>query len=72
MDTQNIKILNHLKHDSITSWEAWEKYHVTRLSARIYDLKQLGYDIRSVREENDETGSHYARYFLLGTVKSKP
>ena len=66
MDTQNIKILNHLKHDSITSWEAWEEYHVTRLSARIYDLKQLGYDIRSVREENDETGTSYARYFLLG------
>lgn len=71
MDTQNLKILNHLKHDSITSWEAWEKYHITRLSARIYDLKQLGYDIRSVREENDN--SHYARYFLLGQpLKVKP
>ena len=71
MDTQSIKILNHLKPDSITSWEAWEKYHGTRLSARIYDLKQLGWDIRSVREENEN--SHYARYFLLGQpLKVKP
>ena len=69
MDTQNLKILNHLKHDSITSWEAIQKYHVTRLSAVIYNLKEMGWDIRSVREENPETGSHYARYFLLGRSK---
>lgn len=43
MDTQNIKILNHLKHGSITSWEAIQKYHITRLSARVYELKQMGY-----------------------------
>ena len=70
METQDIKILNHLKHDSITSWEAIQKYHVTRLSARIYNLKQMGYDISSIREQNDETGAHYARYFLLGTAKN--
>ena len=71
MDTQNIKILNHLKHGSITSWEAIQKYHITRLSARVYELKQMGYDIKSVREEDDD-GSHYARYFLLGGGTTNP
>ena len=45
---QNKKILNHLKeHKKITSYEAFEKYRITRLSARIHDLREQGHNITS-------------------------
>ena len=65
-ETQKSMVLYHLKNQkSITSWEAITKYHITRLSAIIYDLRQEGYDIQSTRERNEETGTNYARYTLL-------
>ena len=46
--TQNDRILRHLKdYGTITTWEAIQEYGVTRLSARIKDLKDLGYGINS-------------------------
>lgn len=39
-------ILNHMKkYGSITSKEAFELFGCTRLSARIYDLRDKGYQI---------------------------
>lgn len=32
------------KHGSITSWQAFEDLGITRLSGRIHDLTQKGYD----------------------------
>lgn len=61
-------VLNHLKkHKSITSWEAIQLYKATRLSAIIFELKKRGYEFSTVREENPETGSHYARYYLIAS-----
>lgn len=66
METQDLIVLRHLKqHGHITSWEAITKYHITRLSAKIYNLRQLGYHINSVYEQNEETGANYVRYFLI-------
>ena len=66
METQDLIVLNHLKqHRSITSWEAIQKYRITRLSARIFNLRDKGYDIISIYETNEETGTRYARYTLL-------
>lgn len=66
METQDLIILHHLKqHRSITSWEAIQKYRITRLSARIFNLRKKGYDIRSVIEKNEETGTRFARYVLI-------
>jgi len=66
METQDLIVLRHLKqHRHITSWEAITKYHITRLSAKIYNLRQLGYNITSQYERNDETGANYVRYFLI-------
>ena len=46
--TQNQKILEHLRiHNSITSLESFEKFGITRLSARIYDLRCDGHNIKS-------------------------
>ena len=67
-ETKSSKVLNHLKkHRSITSWEAITLYKATRLSAIIFNLKEKGYEFKTVREENEETGTHYARYFLVGS-----
>lgn len=43
--SQKERILNHLKrYGSITSWESFEIYGATRLSAIIYNLKKDGYE----------------------------
>ena len=69
-ETQKSMVLEHLKHDhSITSWGAIMKYHITRLSAVIYDLRHEGYDIQTTREYNEKTGSNYGRYTLIGDKK---
>lgn len=42
--TQVEMIEKHLKDfGSITTWESYSEYGITRLSARIADLKELGY-----------------------------
>lgn len=61
--SQNQKILNHLKeHKKITSIEAFEKYRITRLSARIHDLREQGHKITSDMVYGNEC--RYAVYRL--------
>lgn len=44
-------ILNHIiSHGSITSMEAFELYGITRLSGRIFDLRERGHKIIGVKE----------------------
>lgn len=62
--TQVTSILEHLMaYGSITSWEAIQRYRITRLSAIIYILKKMGYKITTAFESNEET--HWARYTLI-------
>lgn len=43
--SQVMLILNYLKDfGSITTFESYEEFGITRLPSRIYDLKQLGYE----------------------------
>jgi len=64
--SQNMKILNHMqKIGGITSWEAIMGYGITRLSARIKDLKDVGHSILGVWETNDKTKKKYKRYFVV-------
>lgn len=52
--TQKQIILDHLKnHGSITSIEAIEKYRITRLSDRIFNLRNDGIDIKTTRKTVD-------------------
>lgn len=45
---QSEKILRHLQDiGSITPWEAIRQYGITRLGARIYDLKRQGHPIET-------------------------
>lgn len=66
--TQTGRILRHLNdYGSITPLEALEQYGIMRLGARIWDLKQLGYDIETIMERAiNKYGEtvHYARYLL--------
>ena len=61
--TQRQQVLNHLQqHGSITSWEAIQKFHATRLSGIIFALRKQGHPIKSTMESNGD--KHYARYTL--------
>ena len=46
--TQEKAVTQHLREfGSITSWEAFELFGITRLSARIYELRKAGWNIAS-------------------------
>ncbi len=63
-NTQEVLILNHLKkHKYITSWEAIQSYRITRLSARIFELREKGNSI--ITNYNTINGKRFAEYTLL-------
>ena len=69
-NTQELQILNHLKkHKYITSWEAIQEYRITRLSARIYELREKGYQI--ITKNITENGKTFAEYSLISTTLLK-
>ena len=63
--TQKEQVLNHLKKNgSITTMVAFNRYQITRLSARIWELRKDGYEITT--ENEARKGKTYARYRLKG------
>ena len=47
--SQEQKVLSHLKrYAGLTTLTAFERYGISRLSARIFELREEGYDIVSV------------------------
>lgn len=70
--TQEQIVLEHLKlnRDGITQMEATLIYGITRLSSRIYNLRKLGYNIRStnVIKHKGKKTINYARYTLGETA----
>ena len=69
--TQCDRVLQFMKDNgSITSWEAFTELGVTRLSARIWELKQMGYRFSKRRMESINRYNepvHYDRYTLEET-----
>lgn len=54
------QILDWLKSGhSITNRQAYEKFGIIRLSAIIYDLRQGGYDIKTVILDNENQEAKY-------------
>lgn len=52
MNMQCDKLLNYLQnHAGITPKDAWNELGIYRLSARVFDLRRLGYDIVTFRKE---------------------
>ena len=66
--TQCEKVLMHMKlHGSITPMDAFSNYGIMRLGARIFDLKNMGHDIRMEMEEGHNRygeAVRFARYRL--------
>ena len=62
--SQEDVVLKHLReHGSITSMTAFRLYDITRLSAKVFNLREDGYDIMTLREVSP-SGKHYGRYVL--------
>ena len=68
MVTKTQKVLDYLKKGKkITSWEAITKFRATRLSARIFNLKEKGYPIKSelvYDVDSDGEPIKYSEYWL--------
>ena len=61
--TQTEQILNHLKRGkSITPIQALNRFGCLRLSARIWEIKESGVEVKSKLESKN--GKTYAKYFL--------
>lgn len=62
MLTQTDDILAHLQRgETITPGEAWERYGIARLGARIWDIKQAGFDVQTERIEVSTSRGRKAR-----------
>lgn len=63
--SQKQQILNYLKQgNSLTQLEALNKFRCLRLAAVVNILRDNGYNIVTMMETNEQTGSRYARYVL--------
>lgn len=64
IESQNKAILKHLEAgNTITAIEALKMFGCFRLSARIFDLKEMGHDIAS--ELVFENGKKFSNYYLI-------
>ncbi len=65
---QEAKVLDYMrKHGRISQWIATQELHILRLGARIWDLKQKGYPIRSemiYRVDEDGNRTKWKEYWL--------
>ena len=55
-------ILKHLRHSSLTSMQAFQEYGITRLAARILDLRGYGHDIKTTILHKN--GKNFAVYSI--------
>jgi len=70
--TQAETVIRHIKSlGSISPQEAYRDYQITRLAARILDLKKAGYHIKTDMREHPLTGTRYARYTLVLETSGK-
>lgn len=68
--SQNGRIIDYLtRNGSITQLDAMKDLGIMRLGARVFDLKERGYNIQTVMVEDlNRFGepTRYARYYLKG------
>ena len=64
------KVLEYMEAGhTITSMDAFRKFHATRLSDIIFRLRKRGYKITAHREKSKD-GTAYARYELIGEAQN--
>ena len=62
--TQEYKVLRHMREfGSITPIQAFKTYEITRLAAKVFELRRKGYNIVTT-QETSRNGATYARYVL--------
>lgn len=68
--TQNEMILDYLnKNGSITTYESFTELFITRLSARIHDLKKMGYEFNEewiTKKNRYGKNCSFKKYILRG------
>lgn len=67
--SQTKVVLEYLKaHSHLTSIEAFENWHITRLADVVYKLRKRGHDIETItcNGVNDFGAYTYAEYRLIG------
>ena len=70
MTSQTDNILDYLERGySLTAIECIELFGCFRLAARVYDLRDLGYDIAMVKIETP-SGKRVGRYTLMPPAKT--
>ena len=69
---QNARVLDWLRRwGSITDTEARDKLKISRVGARIYDLRKRGHDILTERIPLKDAPAFYrARYVLIAEAKA--
>ncbi|MDG1314839.1 MAG: helix-turn-helix domain-containing protein [Flavobacteriaceae bacterium] len=65
---QQILIFLRNSNTGITSWDAIQNFRCTRLADIIFKLKEKGYGIETIMEQNNGSGKRYARYYLIKEV----
>lgn len=72
MKGSKARILEHLRtHDGLTSYGAFKKFGETRLSARIKELRDMGYAIETVMMEGENRYGDITRYAFY-VLKGEP
>lgn len=70
MTGSKVRILEHFKkYGTLTSMEAFQTYGITRLAARISELREKGYDIRTVMVDSTNRYGEPVRYGLYKLVE---
>ena len=71
--TQCDRILRYIEEfGSITSWQAYADLGITQLAARIFNLKERGYQFETTRvytENRMGERTHYDEYRLIGETR---
>ena len=74
MISQRQRILKYIRdYGSITSWEAYYDLGITQLGARVYELKQEGYEFRTERvKSKNRYGDNvdFVKYYLVNDMVS--
>lgn len=72
MKGSKLRIVNYMKkHNGITSQDAFKDLGITRLSARIKELRELGYNISTIMIDGRNRYDEPIRYGLYKLVEDK-
>jgi len=65
MQIEEVKHYLKTHKKGITSWDAIQEFHATRLAAIIFVLRERGWDIKTILEPNADGEGNHARYVLV-------